>query len=322
MNGELYAEANDDTEARSLEALATTTRALAIQSTGATLPKSDRPLQGAVHCPTCAAPIALTDEAQVACSFCSTWSSSPTRRARSSRRAPRWSTNAASPSACSAASSANRGARTTNALLVLSIPAAPRGLAHCRRGVRRALPDAPRLRARRRRRALRRRARRSPTALSWLVRAQIAGRAAIRIVSSRFAAVPPDVAGDPPSCRECGAQLAHTSAEQLIAICIYCASENVLGVNLLPSATRESHQAKDLATELRERPPRAAAPPLHLAGISRAPRPRRLSSLGPLALGHDRRGAHGARTLDERALCYRWPEWCCDLPPPCPPCVR
>src|SRR5262249_39717661 len=88
--------------------------------------------------------------------------------------------------------------------------------------------------------------------LSWLLRAQIAGRAALRVVATRFAAIPPEAPGEPPLCRTCGGPLP-AAREQIVSICVYCRSENVLGVNLLPAARREEGQALDLRAELERR---------------------------------------------------------------------
>jgi hypothetical protein len=89
--------------------------------------------------------------------------------------------------------------------------------------------------------------------LSWLLRAQVTGRAAVRLVATRFAAVPPEAPGEPSSCRHCGGPLPAGPEEQLVSICVYCRSENVLGTNLIPTAETEQEQAMDLAVELRRR---------------------------------------------------------------------
>jgi hypothetical protein len=89
--------------------------------------------------------------------------------------------------------------------------------------------------------------------LSWLLRAQVVARAAVRLVATRFAAVPPAAPGEPSSCRHCGGPLPEGPAEQLVAICVYCRAENVLGINLVPTARREAGQARDLGAELSAR---------------------------------------------------------------------
>ena len=89
--------------------------------------------------------------------------------------------------------------------------------------------------------------------LSWLLRAQVAGRAAVRLVTTRFAAVAPEVPGAPASCRHCGGPLPEVPSEQLVVLCAYCRSENVLGTLLAPVARREEGQAGDLGAELRAR---------------------------------------------------------------------
>jgi hypothetical protein len=89
--------------------------------------------------------------------------------------------------------------------------------------------------------------------LSWLLRAHVVGRAAVRLVATRFAAVPPEVPGEPCSCRHCGGPLPVDRDDQLLSICAYCRSENVLGTNLVPEARRETAQAEDLGAELAAR---------------------------------------------------------------------
>jgi hypothetical protein len=89
--------------------------------------------------------------------------------------------------------------------------------------------------------------------LSWLLRAQIAARAAVRVVATRFAAIAPTEPGEPSSCRNCGGPLPLVPSEQLVVLCLYCQSENVLGTNLVVAARHEEGQARDLAAELSAR---------------------------------------------------------------------
>jgi hypothetical protein len=89
--------------------------------------------------------------------------------------------------------------------------------------------------------------------LSWLLRAQVVGRAAVRLIATRFAAVPPAAPGEPCSCHHCGGPLPEAAAEQLVVGCIYCRSVSVLGTHLVPVARREQGQVADLTAALRAR---------------------------------------------------------------------
>jgi hypothetical protein len=89
-------------------------------------------------------------------------------------------------------------------------------------------------------------------ALQFLLRAQIAIRAAVRIIATHFAARPPAHRGAAPECRLCGAPLAEEPG-QLLVLCFYCGAENVTGLNLIPIAAEQAVQAGELRLALVER---------------------------------------------------------------------
>ncbi len=75
----------------------------------------------------------------------------------------------------------------------------------------------------------------SPFAFTWgvyyLVRAHLVSRGALRLVSLRFGARPPDREGEPHGCRNCGAPLAAGPADVLVR-CLYCGMDSVLTFDL------------------------------------------------------------------------------------------
>jgi hypothetical protein len=250
IEGEVAAAALDPDELRSLETLAETLRGLALQAQGE---QTRRPgPAGAVHCPGCGAPVPLLDAEEVPCHRCG----APVRLPPAAR---------AQLSALGQLEGARRrserlieallrqpGAYVTNVLLLCSIPPLLLGwpaaavLYDELHQTRHLLSGTDGV-------ALFLAAFAFTYGLSWLVRAQVVGREAIRVVSSRFAAIPPENPGDPPSCHSCGAVLPQAATAQLVSICAYCQSENLSGINLAPGAAREAHQAGDLGRELERR---------------------------------------------------------------------
>lgn len=83
----------------------------------------------------------------------------------------------------------------------------------------------------------------------WL-RAQVAGRRALRLVALSYRARPPRE-GAPWSCRLCGGTLPET-AERLIVLCLYCQSENLTGLNLSEDAGQMKAQVGSLQQALHE----------------------------------------------------------------------
>ncbi|HNN96871.1 MAG TPA: hypothetical protein PKI03_31595 [Pseudomonadota bacterium] len=92
----------------------------------------------------------------------------------------------------------------------------------------------------------------SNLALGFLLRAQVAARAAVRVIATHFAARPPVRRGAPPDCRVCGAPLP-VEAQRLLVLCGYCQAENVTGLNLVPVAAAQADQLGELRGALIER---------------------------------------------------------------------
>lgn len=89
--------------------------------------------------------------------------------------------------------------------------------------------------------------------LGLLLKAQVDGRAAIQLVSTRFAATPPVAPGGAWRCSRCGAGLPGGNADQLIRRCLHCGSDGLVGLNLVPTAVREVDQALSLRSVLEQR---------------------------------------------------------------------
>lgn len=101
--------------------------------------------------------------------------------------------------------------------------------------------------------------------LSFLLRAQVLGRSALRLVATQFGARPPLQAGMSCRCRLCDAPLqlpteqsptAHNDP-QLMTLCAYCGAENLLLVQVAqqlgPQAAMAHAQVGSLQTVLQER---------------------------------------------------------------------
>lgn len=89
-------------------------------------------------------------------------------------------------------------------------------------------------------------------ALQFLLRSQVAARAAVRIIATHFAARPPKQPGAASDCRVCAGPLPERS-DQLLILCGYCGAENVTGLNLIPVAAAHAQQAGTLRAALAER---------------------------------------------------------------------
>jgi hypothetical protein len=103
-------------------------------------------------------------------------------------------------------------------------------------------------------------------ATALLVNATAERRAFQAVVS--LGAIEPARAGDPYECRRCHAPLPPAPVEQVLVACVYCAADNVLGLDL----RREVHEAAaaelDLQTALQARGRRRREGRLVLAGAA------------------------------------------------------
>jgi hypothetical protein len=249
LDGEVAAVCRDEDEARSLAVLVETVHALHAQAVGAWQPPVLRP-PGVVYCEVCGAPVAPRKEEQAQCGHCGADVAIPTEtRAALAAQEGLAAAHAQSERILRQLLS-QPGAHRTNLLIVVSIPPLFVGWPLCgilfdelyqgRNHLFSWLHGVSLLIA----------AFCFTYGLSWLLRAHIAARAAVRVVATRFAAIPPTETGDPSACRNCGGPLPLVSSEQLLVSCLYCQSENVLGTYLLPAVRREEGQARNLGEEL------------------------------------------------------------------------
>ncbi|APR79020.1 Hypothetical protein A7982_04367 [Minicystis rosea] len=252
IGGEVAAICRDEDEASSLGALVSTVEALHAQAVGEQRPRTGERPPGVVSCGACGAPVAPSAEPETTCGHCGAKVVMP--------EATRAEIAAQGDLAAARAESERLlrrllrqpGAHRTNLLMLFAIPPAilgwpvagvlfdefyqARHLFSWHHGVSLFVAALT-----------------FTYGLSWLLRAQIVGRAAVRLVATRFAAVPPASAGEPSSCHCCGGPLPDAAEDRLVVVCVYCRSANVLGTHLVPVARREQGQARDLTAALRER---------------------------------------------------------------------
>jgi DNA-directed RNA polymerase subunit RPC12/RpoP len=100
----------------------------------------------------------------------------------------------------------------------------------------------------------------SSIGLVFFVRLVVSNRRALRLMELNFGARAPNRQGDPWSCRRCGGPLpSGTSDEDMVARCMYCSADNILGVDLrgdVGAANQQSlrldetvkHRRKELVT--------------------------------------------------------------------------
>lgn len=81
--------------------------------------------------------------------------------------------------------------------------------------------------------------------------AYFANRRALRLVTLDFGATPPVRAGASWSCRVCAAPL--PDSDRMLARCVYCSAENVLGIDLRRQGARSEAQSRGIAPALRHR---------------------------------------------------------------------
>lgn len=253
LAGEVAARTEHPEERASLTAVADTVRALATQARGGQAAPTTAGPPEATSCPGCGAPLALAASELVSCHRCGAQVPLPPAARAQLAALERLESARHTAEQRVRRLLAQPGATATNLLLLLSIPplflgwpAAAiyydelhqiRGVLTWQDGVVLFIGTFA-----------------FTYGLSWLVRAQVIGREAIRLLSTRFAARPPERQGDPPSCRSCGAALpVSADQDQLVALCAYCHSENLLAVNLVPSSQREDAQAAHLGELLVER---------------------------------------------------------------------
>lgn len=91
-------------------------------------------------------------------------------------------------------------------------------------------------------------------AMFVLVRFRLVNRQALRLVTLGFAARGPQRPGDPYTCRRCGGALpAAANATALVQRCVFCNTENVLGIDLRGQAGAHVEEAQSLEQALAAR---------------------------------------------------------------------
>ena len=85
-----------------------------------------------------------------------------------------------------------------------------------------------------------------------LIRGRLVDRQALRLVALDFGAIPPTAAGKPYLCRRCLAPLPPRT-DQVLMTCVYCRSDNILGIDLHRDANVAREESESLATALKRR---------------------------------------------------------------------
>lgn len=248
LNGQEVAAAEDTGEARSFEAIVDTVRAVR-EGTEARLPRRRRP--DVLSCEVCGALASPRDEAEVPCRSCGAKVPIPEERRLEIRGLSRLESSRMRCEELLRVLLRQRGARFTNLLVLLATPPlilggplaaivfnefyVTRHLFRWTHGVALFVCGLT-----------------LTYGLSLVVQAQVIGRAALRILSLRFHATPPDREGDPFECRVCGAPLLD-GPEKVVVICVYCRAENITGIDLQPRAERVEKEAASLEATLVER---------------------------------------------------------------------
>ncbi len=85
----------------------------------------------------------------------------------------------------------------------------------------------------------------------FLSRLRLVDRRALAALTFGFGARPPTIAGAPSTCRACGAPL--RDASDVVVRCVFCAADNVTGLDLRATAAQTSRHAKSLDEALAAR---------------------------------------------------------------------
>ena len=82
-----------------------------------------------------------------------------------------------------------------------------------------------------------------------LIRTRLVDRQALRLLAMEFAAVEPAKPGEPYRCQRCLAPLPALADDKIVARCVYCGADNVLGIQIGREASiaREESQSLDRA---------------------------------------------------------------------------
>jgi len=252
IGGEVVATSDHPSEHRSLEAVASTVQHLADQAAGRAVPEVlDRPPH-VVLCSACGCPVSPTGEATARCGSCGTEAVMPDGMREQVQAAETFASARQASEALLAELVRQPGPRATNTLMILAIPPLLLGFPlasivfdefYQLRGVVSWVDGV----------ALFVGALAFSYGLVGLLRSQVAGRQALRVVAGAFAARPPDREGEPWFCRQCGAPLPQRAGDVVVVGCVHCGAGSIVGIDMLPTAGREQVQAGDLRGELRRR---------------------------------------------------------------------
>lgn len=88
--------------------------------------------------------------------------------------------------------------------------------------------------------------------VAFLARRAVADRQALRALTAGMGARNPARAGEPPRCRQCGGTLL-VRERHVVAICLFCRAENVLGLDLRPAAASARSRGYELGKVLAKR---------------------------------------------------------------------
>lgn len=88
--------------------------------------------------------------------------------------------------------------------------------------------------------------------LFFLLRAGLADRFALRLLTLDFGAQQPEKQGDPYTCRHCDAPLPDEPGSVVVQ-CRYCAADNILGLDLRRDAVKATREATSLEDALKKR---------------------------------------------------------------------
>lgn len=86
----------------------------------------------------------------------------------------------------------------------------------------------------------------------FITRASLVNRRALRLITLGFAAVPPANVESPHLCRGCGAPL-RPEKGRLVVTCLYCSTQNILGLDFRPELKPSEEQEKSLASAFSDR---------------------------------------------------------------------
>jgi hypothetical protein len=247
LAGQQVATTEDEDERRSFQAIVDTVRAVR----GGSGEAARRPAPEVFTCASCGAPVAPRDEEEIACRSCGAKVPIPAALRAQIQGLARLEGSRARSERLLGVLLRQRGAGFTNLLVLLATPPLilggplaailfnemyeTRHVVRWTHGVALFVCGLT-----------------FTYGLSLLVRAQVVGRAALRLVALRFSAAPPVREGEPWVCRCCGAPLPEAT-ERVVVLCAYCRAENVTGIDLRPQADGMAQQAGDLAATLEER---------------------------------------------------------------------